>query len=68
MNRMNNPYITVADEKMNIDEFLLKLRNYDIELCRDEILDVIEAAEKTNPQDVPTIISTVKETYRINMA
>ena len=68
MNRMNNPYITVADEKMNLDEFLLKLRNYDFELCRDEILDVIEAAEKVSPQDVPTIISTVKETYRINMA
>jgi len=68
MNKMNNPYIKIADKQMNLDEFLLKVRNYDLELCRDEILSVIEAAEKVSPQDVPTIISTVKETYRINMA
>jgi len=68
MNKMNNPYIKIADEQMNLDEFLLKVRNYDLELCRDEILSVIEAAEKMSPQDVPTIINTVKETYRINMA
>ncbi len=68
MNKMNNPYIKVADEQMNLDEFLLKLRNYDLELSRNEILDVIEAAEKINPHDATTIIETVKETYRINMA
>ncbi len=68
MNKLNNPYITVADEKMNIDEFLCKVRNYDLELNRNEILDVIEAAEKISPHDVPTIINTIQETYRINMA
>ena len=67
MNKVNNPYISLGEEQMNLEEFLVKVRNYDVELTRKQILSVIEATEKVNPSDVQTIISTVEDTYRLNM-
>jgi uncharacterized protein YfkK (UPF0435 family) len=61
-------YITYGDEKFNIKQFIDKIMNYDIELTRQDIINVIKTAESFSPSDVPVILDTVKHAYHINMA
>ena len=61
-------YITFGEEKFNIRQFIDKILNYDIELTRQEIINVIKTAETFSPSDVPLILDTVKHAYHINMA
>jgi hypothetical protein len=61
-------YITFGEEKLNIRQFIDKILNYDIELNRQEIINVIKTAETFSPSDVPLILDTVKHAYQINMA
>jgi len=61
-------YITFGQEKFNIRQFINKILNYDIELTRQEIINVIKTAESFSPSDVPLILDTVKHAYHINMA
>jgi len=61
-------YIPFGSEKFNIRQFIDKVMNYDIELTRQEIINVIKAAEAFSPSDIPAILDTVKHAYHINMA
>ena len=61
-------YITFGEEKLSIKQFIDKILNYDIELTRQEIINVIKTAETFSPSDVPLILNTVKHAYHINMA
>ena len=61
------PYITYGEEKFNIKQFIDKVMNYDIELTRQEIIDVLKNAESFSPSDIPAILNTVKHVYNINM-
>jgi len=61
-------YINLGKEKLDVNQFITKVKNYDVELTRNEIIDVINNAEKNSPSDVPTILSAIKNTYHINMA
>ena len=61
-------YITFGEEKLNIKQFIDKILNYDIELTRQEVINVIKTAETFSPSDVPLILNTVKHAYHINMA
>ena len=64
----NMAYITCGDEKLNIRQFIDKILNYDIELTRQDIINVIRTAESFSPSDIPVILDTVKHAYHINIA
>ncbi|MCP4134237.1 MAG: hypothetical protein GY754_24905 [bacterium] len=65
---MLQKYIKVGKEKMSIDQFVHKVRNYDVELTRMEVLNVIDDAKQSHPADVPAILNAVKSAYHISIA
>jgi hypothetical protein len=52
---------------MSVKELLSKIENYDIELTRKEVYDIIERANATNPNDIPVILDTVRKAYHLNI-
>ena len=65
---MSRNYISVGQENMNISQFVYKVKNYDVELTRKDIIDVVNNAQKNNPSDVPTILDVIKNTYHLSIA
>ncbi|PKL39793.1 MAG: hypothetical protein CVV44_06110 [Spirochaetae bacterium HGW-Spirochaetae-1] len=67
-NSMNQAYIRIGEETLNLAQFITKVKNYDVELTRGEILSVIRTAQELSPADVSQILNTVKQTYHVNMS
>jgi hypothetical protein len=65
---MNQAYIRIGEETLNLAQFITKVKNYDVELTRGEILSVIRTAQELSPADVSQILNTVKQTYHVNMS
>ncbi|MFC1671343.1 hypothetical protein ACFL20_13200 [Spirochaetota bacterium] len=65
---MNKKYINIGEENLNINQFINKIKNYDLELTRKEIFDVINNAQENNPSDIPAILNVVKNTYHLRIA
>ncbi|MCP4135601.1 MAG: hypothetical protein GY754_31825 [bacterium] len=61
-------YISVGGEAMNLNQFITKVRNYDVELTRLDVLNVIDTAKENCPADVPEILDVIKTTYNISIA
>jgi len=61
-------YINLGEKKIDVKQFISKMKNYDIELTRKDILNVIGSAKENNPEVVSSIVNAVSSVYHINMA
>jgi len=55
---------TLGNMKLNTQEFINKIQNYDIEFTRKDILTALSNVKPTLKNE---ILSAVKQTYHINM-
>ena len=65
---MDKSYINIGDEKMNLRQFINKVKNYDLELTRNDVFKVINVAEENNPSDIPVILDVIRNTYHLSIA
>jgi len=57
-----------SEFKVDVDQFVKQIENYDIEPTRKDILNVIDLAKESNPSGISAIIHAVKNVYHINLA
>jgi len=65
---MSNTYINLGTENIDLSQFKNKVKNYDIELTRKDVLHVISEAKENSPSDIPEILGTIKDAYGISIA
>jgi len=65
---MDNLYFNFNEEKLSSTDLIKKIKSYDVELTRKDVLDVIGTLQDNNHPDTAAMITTVNDTYHINMA
>ena len=65
---MDKLYFNFNEEKLSSSDLIKKIKSYDIELTRKDVLDVIDTLKQNNHPDTLPMINTVNNTYHINMA
>ncbi len=65
---MDKLYFNFNEEKLSSTDLIKKIKSYDIELTRKDVLDVIGTLKQNNHPDAASMIDTVNNTYHINMA
>ncbi len=64
---MRGNIITLANKKLQLNQFCEKIESYELELTRGDLLGILHESETKNPDLIPTILNVVKNTYHINM-